>query len=70
MSTREDIHRLVDEIDEQQLKAAAEALRGLTQRGGGQPKRRFSFAGQMSAESDLAQKSGDILRTELGSDSA
>jgi hypothetical protein len=45
--TREDAHRLVDALDEQQA-------------------REFAWIGMLSAEPDLAERSSDILRQELG----
>lgn len=52
------------------LNAAEAALRGLVQRSAepadSRPRRRFRFAGGMNAEPDLAERSGQILRDELG----
>jgi hypothetical protein len=70
MSSREDLHQLVEQLDVDDLDAAESALRGLVQRSAETPvrapRRRFRFAGGMTAEPDLAARSSEILRDELG----
>ncbi len=67
---REDLHQLVEQLDAGDLGAAETALRSLVQRSAelpvAAPRRRFRFAGGMEAEPDLAARSGQILRDELG----
>jgi hypothetical protein len=60
MANREDLHRLVDAMPETELAAVEQSLRRrLTEPAA---PRRFSCAGTLSAERDLAQRSEDILR--------
>lgn len=73
MDIREDAHRLLDELDEDQVATAAELLRDLVQQRRplddeptAQPRRQLSFVGMISAEPDLAERSAEILRRELG----
>lgn len=66
-STREDAHRLVDALDEDQVRQAVEVLRQLADEPDDQPTREFAWIGTWSAEPDLGERSGDILRQELGS---
>lgn len=64
MSTRDELHRLVDELDEQQLPDATALLRTL--KPGGLP-RRLSLTGAYdSGRTDVATRSAEILRDELG----
>jgi hypothetical protein len=65
-STRDDAHRLVDALDDQQVRQAVEVLRQLADEPDEQPAREFAWIGALSAEPDLAERSGDILRQELG----
>lgn len=65
-ATRNDVHQLVDELGEDRLTEAAAALRGLVQRNSSSRRRQFRFAAGMSAEPDLATRSGEIVRDELG----
>ncbi len=73
MDIREDAHRLLDELDEDQVATASELLRDLVRQRrplddepAGQPRRQLSFVGMISAEPALAERSADILRRELG----
>ena len=73
MTTREDLHRLVDELDEKRVEDARELLRRLRPRqgepagGSGTGRRRMiAFVGALSAEHDLAEHGEEIMRTELG----
>lgn len=73
MKSRDDLHRLVDELDDDALPDAAEALsRMVSPRA---PRhddldtspRRLSFVGIWgSGQGNLAARSGEILRDELG----
>jgi hypothetical protein len=69
-SNRGDLHRLVDELDEQLLNDAAALLRAL-QPGTEvprQPRRRLPMSGAYdSGRSDTATRSAEILRQGLGS---
>ena len=63
MTSREDVHRLVDAVPEAGLAEAEQVLR----RSLAEPvlvPRRFSCAATLSAEHDLAERSEDILRDE------
>lgn len=66
-STRDDAHRLVDALDDQQVRQAVEVLRQLADEPDEQTTREFAWIGSWSAEPDLGERSGDILRQELGS---
>lgn len=73
MDIRGDAHRLLDELDEDQVAAAAELLRDLVRQQrplddepAAPPRRQLSFVGMISAEPDLAERSAEILRHELG----
>lgn len=75
MGSRDDLHRLVDELDEDALPTAAEVLsRMASQRAPHHddlyprvPRRRLSFIGAWgSGEGDLAARSSEVLRDELG----
>jgi hypothetical protein len=68
-SDRSDLHRLVDELDEQLLHDAAAWLRTLTPATGvpRQPRRRLPISGAYdSGRSDTATRSREILQQELG----
>ncbi len=73
MAIREDAHRLPDELDEDQVATGAELLRDLARQRrplADEPtaplRRQLSFVGMISAEPDLAERSAEILRRELG----
>jgi hypothetical protein len=79
MSTRDDLHRLVDELDEAVLPDAAYRLTELRQRDRGNAetagteaavadlRRRLPWIGSLhSGRGDLAERSEDILRNEFG----
>ncbi len=77
MTAREDLHRLVDELDEKRVEDARELLRRLRPRQGepardsGTGRRRgrrrvIAFTGALFAEHDLAEHGEEIMRTELG----
>ncbi|MGH3821476.1 MAG: hypothetical protein ACRDRA_01315 [Pseudonocardiaceae bacterium] len=73
MDIRADAHRLLDELDEDQVATATELLRDLVRQRRplddepAAPSRRpLSFIGMISAEPDLAERSAEILRRELG----
>lgn len=68
-SNRSDLHRLVDELDEQLLNDAAALLRTLkpTTDVPRQPRRRLLMSGAYdSGRSDTATRSAEILRQGLG----
>jgi hypothetical protein len=74
----DELHHLVDRLTPRQ----AEAVRGVVlqlvsstepahdEPAPGERRRRLPFAGLMSAEPDLAERSEDILRAEFGTHSA
>jgi hypothetical protein len=79
MSTRDDLHRLVDELDETVLPDAARRLAELKQRDRAgveeaeseeavaEFRRRNPWVGSISSgRGDLARRSGEILREEFG----
>jgi hypothetical protein len=67
VSTRDDIHRLVDEVPAEWLPSAGAFLRQLAGGHRDAPARRhLSFVGTLDAEPDLAERSAEILREELG----
>jgi hypothetical protein len=62
---REELHHLVDQLPETQLRPALQLIRGrmdVEQRGG----RRLPFFGSFEADPDLSERSEDILRAEFG----
>ncbi|MGH3687724.1 MAG: hypothetical protein ACRDRU_00875 [Pseudonocardiaceae bacterium] len=68
MDIRADAHRLLDELDEDQVATAAELLRDLVwqrrpldNEPAPPPRRQLSFIGMISAEPDLAERSAEIL---------
>lgn len=63
--TREELHHLVDQLDDDTVPGAAELLREIAARGG-RPHSRPSWFGALRAGPDLAGRSEEILRTELG----
>lgn len=65
--TREDAHRLVDASDDQQVRQAVEMLRQLADESDEQATGESAWIRSWSAESDLGERSGEILRQELGS---
>ncbi|MDQ3824711.1 MAG: hypothetical protein M3325_02810 [Actinomycetota bacterium] len=64
MTSREDIHRLVDALPAGRLPAIERILRASLEATSSTTPRRFSSAGTLSAEHDLAERSEDILRSE------
>lgn len=68
MSSRDELHRLVDALNEQQLPDAAALLRTLKPDDvPRQPRRRLSIIGSYdSGQTDVAIRSAEILRDELG----
>ncbi len=67
MTSREDVHRLVDAAPETELPGIEQALRRRLAEPGPDAARRFSCVGTLSAEHDLAERSEDILRQTEGS---
>ena len=66
MSTREELHELVDQLGDDRLDDAQAALRELSQHS--VVRRRFRFDAGMQAEPDLGERSEQVLRAELGRD--
>ncbi len=62
---REELHHLVDELDEETVPSATELLRELAARRSRQ-RTRPSWLGALQAGPDFAERSEEILRTELG----
>lgn len=65
MASREDVHRLVDAVHTARLPEVEQVLRQSLTEPAPAP-RRFSCAGTLSAEHDLAERSKDILRDPEG----
>jgi hypothetical protein len=63
--TREELHHLVDQLDEDKVPGAAVLLRQLAALGDGS-RSRPSWFGALHAGPDFAERSEDILRDELG----
>jgi len=64
-TTREELHHLVDELPEAELRPALELIRGRIADHGGQG-RDLPFFASFEAEPDLAERSEEILSAELG----
>ena len=64
-ATREELHHLVDELDEDKVPGAVALLCELAARRD-KPRTRPSWAGTLCAGPDFAERSEDILRSELG----
>lgn len=62
---REELHHLVDELDEDTVPSATELLRELAARRS-RKRSRPSWFGALQAGPDFAERSEEILRTELG----
>lgn len=62
---REELHHLVDQLPETELKPALQLIRGRVEEHGGSG-RNLPFFASFEAQPDLAERSEDILRTELG----
>jgi hypothetical protein len=63
--TREELHHLVDELDDDKVPGAVALLRELAARQD-KPRSRPSWVGTLRAGPDFAERSEDILRSELG----
>jgi len=64
-ATREELHQLVDQLPEAELRPALELIRGRVAEHGRQG-RDLPFFASFEAESDLAERAEDILSAELG----
>jgi hypothetical protein len=64
-AAREELHHLVDELDEDKVPGAVALLRELAGRRD-KPRSRPSWAGTLRAGPGFAKRSEDILRSELG----
>lgn len=62
---RDELHHLVDELDEETVPRATDLLRDLAARRSRQ-RSRPSWFGALQAGPDFAERSEEILRTELG----
>ncbi len=62
---RDELHHLVDQLPEAELRPALELIRGRVEERDG-PGRELPFFASFEAEPDLAERSEDILRAELG----
>jgi hypothetical protein len=70
VTSREDIHRLVDALPAARLPAVEQLLRASLEETPGTKRRQFASAGTLSAEHDLAERSEDILRRDEDADAA
>jgi hypothetical protein len=62
---REELHHLVDQLPEAELRPALELMRGRVAEYGG-PGRDLPFFASFEAEPDLAERAEEILSAELG----
>ena len=62
MTSREDVHRLVEAVPEARLPAIEQVLRASLDGPLPAAPRRFASSGTLSAEHDFAERSEDILR--------
>jgi hypothetical protein len=62
---RDELHHLVDQLPATELRPALELIRGRVEEPGG-PVGDLPFFASFEAEPDLADRSGEILRAELG----
>jgi hypothetical protein len=61
---REELHHLVDELPEAEVRPVLEPIRGRADARHGVPD--LPFLASFESDLDLAEKSGEILRAELG----
>jgi hypothetical protein len=66
MTSREDVHRLVDAVPEARLPVVEQVLRASVSRPEPAMPRRFASAGTLAGEHDLAERSEQILREDTG----
>lgn len=64
MTSREDVHRLVEAVPAVRLPEVEQFLRAILNMPPAATPRRFASAGTLSAEPDLAERSEGILRYE------
>lgn len=62
MTVRDDAHRLVDELPDEQLDEAFEALRRVHGEASRAPRRRFRTTSTFDGEHDLGARAKDIVR--------
>jgi hypothetical protein len=62
---RDELHHLVDQLPEAELPPALDFVRSRIE-GPGEPRRDLPFFASFRAEPDLAERSEEILRAELG----
>jgi hypothetical protein len=64
MTSREDIHRLVDALPAARLPAVEQLLRASLNKPAPTKPRQFASTGTLSAERDLAERSEDVLHSD------
>jgi hypothetical protein len=64
-AARNELHQLIDQLDDETVPWAAELLRELATRHA-RPRRRPSWFGALSAGPDFAERSEEIIHGELG----
>lgn len=62
MATREDVHRLVDEVPAARLEVIEQLLRASVSESVVVPPRQFSSVGTLPGEPDLAERSEEVVR--------
>jgi hypothetical protein len=70
MTSREDIHRLVDALPAARLPVIERLLRASVEDATPTERRRFASIGALSAEPDLAEQSEALLRSDEDPDAA
>lgn len=65
MTSRDDLHRLLDAIPEARLPVVQQILQTILYGGLSAPPRRFSSAGTLPAEHDLAELTADAMHGDL-----
>lgn len=66
MTSREDVHRLVDAVPEARLPVVEQVLRASISRSEPALPRQFASSGALSAEYDMAERCEEILREDPG----
>lgn len=69
MTTRDDVYRLVGAVPESRLPVLEQLIRASLDQALPAPPRRFTSAGTLVAEPDLAERSKDIFRAEVDNES-
>jgi hypothetical protein len=63
---REELHHLVDELPEAEVRPVLELIRGRADAAHGLRERDLPFFASFESDPDLAERSEEILRAELG----